>query len=433
MKLLPLSFTKDAARAVKRICKEAFTKVEDSVLTELLGVATLTVTMFCLRREGELEVLHLWCTHREDVAICPRCGTICKNVHEEKQRCVRHLDIWGKKTCLHFYSLRFMCESCGKPFTEELSFVEGFRRQTIAFEHHIYELCKAGNRKKVAQKEGLSQSTVKDILNRWARRKTDRSGNILTRVLGIDEISLKKRHKQFALVISDISNKAILAVLPDRHKETLEEWFDGLTEQQRKAIRFVSIDMWAPYAQATRKKLPKAQLVVDRFHVMKQLNERLSQMRRNIQHGLPKDKKDILKGMRWILVKNRSGLSAAEEARLCRMLDLCPSLRELYLLKEDFRHIFDKVHSRDKAERFLTAWIYRARLTGNKFLLKFVSTLQNWWNEILKYFIERITNGFVEGLNNSIRNIIRSAFGYRNFENFKLRVFAEQGFPTNPR
>ena len=98
-------------------------------------------------------------------------------------------------------------------------------------------------------------------------------------------------------------------------------------------------------------------------------------------------------------------------------------------LKEDFRHIFDKVHSRDKAERFLTAWIYRARLTGNKFLLKFVSTLQNWWNEILEYFIERITNGFVEGLNNSIRNIIRSAFGYRNFENFKLRVFAEQGNP----
>ena len=127
MKLLPLSFTKDAARAVKRICKEAFTKVQDSVLTELLGVATLTVTMFCLRREGELEVLHLWCTHREDVAICPRCGTICKNVHEEKQRCVRHLDIWGKKTCLHFYSRRFMCESCGKPFTEELSFVDGFR------------------------------------------------------------------------------------------------------------------------------------------------------------------------------------------------------------------------------------------------------------------------------------------------------------------
>ena len=139
------------------------------------------------------------------------------------------------------------------------------------------------------------------------------------------------------------------------------------------------------------------------------------------------------KGMRWIIVKNRSGLSSVEETRLCTVLDLCPSLRELYLLKEEFRHIFDKMHSRDKAERFLTSWMYRARLTGNKFFLKFVSMLQNWWNEILEYFIERITNGFVEGLNNSIRNIIRSAFGYRNFENFKLRVFAEQGFPTNPR
>ena len=126
----------------------------------------------------------------------------------------------------------------------------------------------------------------------------------------------------------------------------MEEWFDSLTEQQRKAICFVFIDMWAPYAQATRKKLPKAQLVVDRFHVMKQLNERLSQMRRNIQRGLSKEKKDILKGMRWILIKNRSGLSAVEEARLYTVLDLCLSLRELYLLKEEFKHIFDKMHSK---------------------------------------------------------------------------------------
>lgn len=299
----------------------------------------------------------------------------------------------------------------------------------MAFERLIYERCKASCRKKVAVKEKLSQATVKEILNRLARGIPERSSGRLTRVLGIDEISLKKRHKQFVLVISDISSRSILAVLPDRLKDTLENWFDELTEEQHQAIKFVSIDMWAPYAQAARTKLPKARLTVDRFHVMKQLNERLGQMRRKIQRALPQEKKDMLKGMRWILVKNREKLSTEEEARLTTLLASHPELRELYLLKEEFRCIFEKVRSRDKASQFLKAWVYKAQMTGNLFLLRFVGTLKNWWNEILNYFVERVTNGFVEGLNNSIRNIIRTAFGYRNFENFRLRVFAEHGVP----
>ena len=103
----------------------------------------------------------------------------------------------------------------------------------------------------------------------------------------------------------------------------------------------------------------------------------------------------------------------------------------LYLLKEDFKQIFDKINTRDKAERFLKSWVVRAESTRNKFLMRFVKTLKNWWKQILNYFIERVTNGFVEGLNGAIRNIIRRAFGYRNFQNFKLQVFAEQGFPKN--
>lgn len=310
-----------------------------------------------------------------------------------------------------------------------MSFIDKFRRHTAAFERHIYERCKTSCRKKVAVKEKLSQATVKEILNRFARGIPERSSGRLTRVLGIDEISLKKRHKQFVLVISDISSGSILAVLPDRRKDTLENWFDELTEEQRRTIKFVSIDMWAPYAQATRTKLPKARLTVDRFHVMKQLNERSGQMRRKIQRALPKEEKDMLKGMRWIIVKNRENLSVEEEVRLTEVPGLHPELRKLYLLKEEFRCIFERVRSRDKASLFLKAWIYKSQRTGNMFLLKFVGTLKNWWDEILNYFIERVTNGFVEGLNNSIRNIIRTAFGYRNFENFRLRVFVEHGVP----
>jgi transposase len=253
-------------------------------------------------------------------------------------------------------------------------------------------------------------------------------------VLGIDEISLKKRHKQFALVISDIERKCILAVLPDRKKETLFIWLSGLTKQQRRAIRYASIDMWSPYKEAVLKALPHVKVVVDRFHVMKHLNERISQIRRKIQKNTEDEAiKTALKGSRWILVRNRSDLSSEETAKLDVILKLCPELRTIYLLKEEYRLIFEKIDSREKAERFLSAWKQKAMSTGNTFLVRFVKTLANWWEYILNYFFERITNGFVEGLNGAIRNIIRRAFGYRNFRNFKLQVFAEQGFHKNPR
>ena len=419
---------------MKRICKEEFIEVQDGTLTKLLGIATLLVTMYAMRKEGDQEVLHLWCKHKADVAICPRCGAISETIHDEEPRCVRHLDVWGKRTFLHFLSRRFDCEQCRRSFTEELAFVDAKRRQTRAFEQEVYKACIGSNKKKVAKDKDLSQSSVRDIFNRLARQQQRPLGSgELTRVLGIDEISLKKRHQQFALVASDIERRCLVAVLPSRDKESLEHWLDSLSDSQRKAIRFVSIDMWAPYRLAVSNKLAHATLVVDRFHVMKQLNTRLTQLRSNIQRNATPEVRSTLKGSRWILVRNRCDLKEEEQTQLNKILDLCPQLRTLYLLKEEFRAIFERIHCRDKARKFLAAWVLKAQYTGNKFLQKFVTTVNNWREEILNYFIERITNGFVEGLNGSLRNIIRAAFGYRNFVNFKLRLFAQYSFPTNPR
>ncbi len=184
------------------------------------------------------------------------------------------------------------------------------------------------------------------------------------------------------------------------------------------SIRFVFIDMWAPYDQAACGKLPHAKVVVARFHVMKQLNTRLTQLRTKYQKESTDEMKNLLKGSRWILVRNRTELSPKETEHLDNILKTCPDLRSLYLLKEEFRTVFEKIHCREKAARFLDAWVLKAKPTGNKYLLKFVATFKNWREEILNYFTERITNGFVEGLNNGLRTMIRSAYGYRNFANF---------------
>lgn len=436
MKLLPMftSFVKDAAKAVKRISQKEFKEVADETLTELLGIPTMIVKMYAMRREGDHEVLHLWCAHREDISLCTHCGSLATKIHQEEHRCIRHLDVWGKKTFLHFLSRRFQCDHCGRIFAEELPFADAHRRQSTAFEMHIYQACLGGTCKAVALREGLSHSTVKEIFNRVAGLKKNAPIVDTINVLGIDEISLKKRHKQFVLVISDISRKCILAVLPDREKKTLVNWIESLSPRRRKAIRFVSIDMWAPYYQAAQSHLPHATVVVDRFHVMKQLNTRLTQLRTNYQKQCTPEIQKVLKGSRWILVRNRAELSSEQEDQLTNILKLCPDLRTLYLLKEDFRTIFEKVVCREKAARFLHAWIRKAEATGDKYLARFLTTLKNWQDQILNYFIERITNGFVEGINNALRTTIRIAFGYRNFINFKVRVLAEFGtFHTNPR
>jgi transposase len=279
----------------------------------------------------------------------------------------------------------------------------------------------------VALQEGLSESTVLDIFKKWAKEATRQPRRCGVRVLGVDEISLRKRHKQYALVLSDLERRAVIDVLPNRQKDTLEKWLDDLTEEERRAIKVVSIDMWKPYRQAVRKKLPHAEIVADRFHVMKQLNHQLDLLRRALQKKADDALYQVLKGNRWLLLRNRSELKPEEEAKLRVILDTSDELRNIYLLKEEFRTICNKINDRARAERFLRAWMWKAAVTGSRYLIRFVKTLRNWWHEFLNYFDDRVTQGFVEGINRAIRGIINRAFGFRDFDNFRLQVLVECG------
>lgn len=430
----PVKWVKDAARAVGRIGRQMRQDVTARTLTDLLGWPGLIVTEYAIEAQGEAEILHLFCEHENEVAICPHCKQVSTTIHDSEERCVRHLNVWGKVTFVHFPSRRFDCEQCEKPFTEQLGWIEGNRRQTRAFELHIYRRCQKDAKCTVASQEWLHPATVKDIFKRWAKRAVAGRQQPRVRMLGIDEISLKKRHQQFALVLSDLERHCVLAVLPERSKECLEEWLARLSFEEQAAIRVVSMDMWEPYRLAIQAKLPRAKIVADRFHVMKQLNERLIQLRRAIQAQANAETCEVLKGSRWILVKNRAELTPEEAAKLNALLEASPELRTLYLLKEEFHTICEKIHDRSRAVSFLKAWAWRAEATGNKYLRKFVNTLRNWWDEFLNYFDEHVTNGFVEGLNSAIRNIIRRACGYHVFDNFRLQVLIEYGGlePSSP-
>lgn len=402
-------------------------RVSANTLSALLGLPGMVVREYALEREGAHEILHLFCQHEHEVAVCPHCGQLSEGVHEQEERCIRHLELWGKATYVHFPGRRFDCKRCGKPFTETLAWIESKRRESTAYELHVYEQCHHTDQAAVAEREGLHSETVKGIFQRWAKRAEKQQPRGRVRCLGVDEISLRKGHQQFALVLTDLERHCVVAVLAERTQAALEAWLDGLREGERTAIRLVAMDMWGPYRGVVKRKLPQAEIVADRFHVMKQLNEALAKIRRNLQTQADKTRYDLLKGIRWILVRNRADLKPEEEAKLQAALDAFPQLRTAYLLKERFATIANRIKNRSQAERFLRAWLYEAQDAGLAHLVKFTRTLLHWWDEFLNYFNEGFTSSVVEGLNNAIRGTIRRAFGYHVFEHFRLHVMVEHG------
>lgn len=395
-------------------------------LTDILDLSHVQVTGY---DKGPTRI-EVFLEHEKKTAMCPDCGVRSSRKHSEKAIQVRDLSCFGRDVYLVLPRRRFKCRTCGKPFTEHLSFVEFGTRFTQRYEQYIYDQCMERSHAAVAKHEGVSDTVVRKIYDSYAVASVHPQGRPKAiRVLGIDEISMRKGHRDFVCVITDIDRRRVIEVLDDRLKETLIAYFEALPRSVRNSIKYVSIDMWEGYYQAVTEALPKrVKVVVDRFHVMKNLNDALTKCRREIQRTLSKEDRDELKGLRWILVKNQDNLDKEEKAKLKQMYMKCPELKTCHKLKEDFRGIFEKETNRVKAKTKLQAWERRVRKTGLKSLDPFLTTLDNWEPWILNYFSSgKITNGAVEGINNKLKLIKRRAYGYRNNGNFRQRALVECG------
>lgn len=161
---------KDAARAVKSKTIQIVHAVQEATVTHLLNLPHFEVRGYAVEENGEKDILHLYCKLTVEVAICPLCKGVCSGIKEHKERCVRDLDIWNKRTFIHFQIRRFECEECGHRFTEELQAIGWRRHQTMRFEQAVYQQCLRSSKKAVAEEFHLSQCTVRIIFKRWAQR-----------------------------------------------------------------------------------------------------------------------------------------------------------------------------------------------------------------------------------------------------------------------
>ena len=235
-------------------------------------------------------------------------------------------------------------------------------------------------------------------------------------------------------MLIDHTNQRVLDILPERDKDSFVKWLQqGKASGHLAHLVEVTTDMWEGYMNAVHEVFGKGMRVtIDRFHVMKQFQERLTEARREIQRALPKEEATALKGSRWLWVKNFENLTAEERERFQALKEQFPALKKLAEARESLRAIFEDrgVQSVAEGKKRLQAWMEEVAKLGLKALELFSGTLTRWLDGIANYFATRSSNGRTEGYNHAFRSVLWRAFGMQNFENFRRRVLDRFGRPS---
>jgi transposase len=234
-------------------------------------------------------------------------------------------------------------------------------------------------------------------------------------------------------VIIDHTNRRVLDVLENRDKAGIIAYLAaGRASGSLAHVEEVTTDMWDGYVTAAREVFGEAvRVTIDRFHVMKNFQEHLTEARRQIQRELTKDEAQALKGTRWLWVTNWENLDASQQAELNQLKERFPRLRQLVEYRESLRQLFEERTIADAAtgKERLKSWIKSARQASLNGLDAFCRTLENWMDKIANYFVARASNGRTEGFNHGLRNVLWRAFGMTNFAHFRLRVLDRFGQP----
>ena len=365
-------------------------------------------------------------------AICLRCSHESHRLHQNHRHLVRDLPWNEKEVYLQINSRQFKCKNCGKPFTESID-IKPFRRSyTIRFAMDIVDRVLVSNISTVSEQVDLSEYQIQHILNDVGNiLKTKKPENLVR--LGIDEFSLRKGSGSYCAVLVDLDTHEIVGLLKSRKQEEIREILLSWGPEVLERIKVVTMDLYNSFKSIINKMLPDATVVADRFHVMKQVNEELDskrkEERRNAKSEVKKSKskskkkkkeeiENVIKGSKYPLLKNEIDLQNDQKEKLDEVKAVFPVLGQMHDLKEEFRSIFEDSEDWNQGTFKLIDWIKSA----SSLFSKSCKTIIRWFSEITGYFEHHISNGCVEGINNKIKLIKRCGYGFRNFENFRVRV-----------
>jgi transposase len=351
--------------------------------------------------------------------VCPHCHSTTTYVHDRRKQMIKDLPIRCKPVRLELIKRRFRCLTCGHVFSESYQSIKPYQRMTERLIEHIGQAGVRDSFRSVGQQLAISDTTVRRYFDRQSTVMVPALPPLAPRFMAIDEFAGTTREGQYHLAIGDAANRELIDILRDRKKEAVIEYLKRLPEVER--VEAVVIDMWRPYREAVHKVIPKAKVIADRFHVIRNANWALEAVRKKVGSSKGKGFRLTMKHSRFLLLANPEHLTPEKKQRLDELLSQSEELRTAYRLKESIR-VFYESRSLADATKKLTAWYEAVEASSLPAFSTLARTVRNWETEILNFFDTRLTNGFIEGTNNRLKAIKRQAYGFRNFQRYRCKA-----------
>jgi len=394
------------------------------LLAKILRLKGLKINGYEFRRRDK--ELHLVVKPYKNGCRCTLCQRRCQIVrHATEPRIWTDITLIGMRVLLHYTPKEIVCPTHGR-LQEEIPWAAAHARTTYRLEYRICALCQIMTQKAAAEILALATSTLSDALHRIISRvrAEHRIRGLVT--LGVDEISYCKGHK-YATIVYDLDRSCVVWVGKGKGREAIDRFFqEALSDDQKKRIKWASCDMSRAYIQAIKDHCPNATLVIDRFHLVKALNEAVDEVRKEEWRRLGADERKAIKGLRWMLGMHARNRTKGHTRFLNTLRNSNRRIHRAWVLKDEFDHFWSFRYPA-AAERFLKHWMTTALKSRIPSLRAFVGTLKNHFDNIITFIQRPLTNAVAEGINRIIKIVKNRASGFRGLESFADLIFLTVG------
>ena len=378
-----------------------------TLVNKLIGLQGLWVRGFHFQADKARVVVDV--VPRRRKPLCGICGRKVRKNKDRYNRYWRHLDLFGVRTYLRYSIRRVVCRRCGV-VREKVPWADKGSRFTKSFEQEVAWLAQRTDVSAVANYFRVTWRSVRRIIQRVVAEQRDERRELDgLRVIGMDEISYRKRHKYLTVVIDHLSGRVVWAG-KERKAKTLLRFFRKLGPQRAAELEAVSMDMWEPYITVVGKKAPQARVIFDRFHIVKHLNEAVDKTRRELVRELKGTARRNLKNTKFPLLKAKHNRSAKDKRVLREQVRANRRLYRAMLLRDDFMDLYT-YKTETWAKKFLRGWLRRAMSSRIEPVKRAAKMTRSHFDGVIAWVTWRLSNGRLEGMNNKIRLLSHRSFG----------------------
>ena len=363
-------------------------------------------------------LIELWLEYPTKEHICPSCNSPTSRVHDYYTRSFNHIMVGKRTTKIYYKQRRYVCMHCGKRFAEMNSFIQKFFRHSNDVVNNVFDdLTSIKNLSQIGNDNNMSSQNVSRLMNKFM--PIFHNTTSLPEAIGIDEFKGNSGGNKFQVVITNLKTHKVIDVISARSEDALYNFFKKISNP--KDVKLVAMDLSLFFKKIITDCLPNAKIIADTFHFTRLMHWALDNVRKDVQKGLPKDMRIYFKRSRSVLHKRINNLNPDEYNQLTNMLDYNENLRWAYSIVQNLFEIIDEKNPDKKVSLFREFMTYASNCDLPEFN-KHIQTFFKWHKYIINSFYTNFSNGITEGLNTKIKTLKRVSFGFRNFQNFRLRI-----------